>query len=258
MSKKMKPKIKRRNRKEIEDEILDEMISNNHAEKEKKQEILNYNFLPNINLKNEKQKQLMHKIHENSVTFAAGVAGCGKTFIALKAALEILKNQEKYGINKILITKPIIEAGGESIGFLPGDISEKVQPYMHSFESNFNKLIGKFHTKLLFENGIVKVVPLPYMRGETFDNCIVILDEAQNTTVTGLKLFLSRIGEKAKLLVLGDVDQTDLKLKNGEKSGLEDAFDRFKGIKGISFVSFDESDIVRSSILIEIMKKYKK
>ena len=252
-----KAKEKRKVKKEIEDAVFEDILNSNQGEVDKKKEILNFNF-SQITLKNEKQKQLINKVHENQITFSSGPAGCGKTFIALKAALEIVKNNQKYNIHKILITKPIVEAGGESLGFLPGDVSEKTEVYMHSFYSNFNKLIGKVHTKNLVENSIIKSVPLPYMRGETFDNCIVILDEAQNTTVTGLKLFLSRIGENAKLIILGDIDQTDLKFRNGDKSGLEDAFQRFENLKGVAFSTFDENDIVRSSILIELMKKYKK
>ena len=225
-------------------------------------ESLNYNFPSTFSLKNEKQKQLINKIYENQIVFVSGVAGCGKTFIAIKAALEILKQKEKFGLSKILLTKPILEAGNEGnsalqIGALKGFLDEKISVYMHSFYANFHKLIGRFSTQKLTENNIIKASPLPYLRGETFDNSVVILDEGQNTTVSGMKLFLSRTGN-SKIIVLGDCDQTDLKFRKGEKSGLEDALERFQGIKGVDFITFDEDDIVRSQILIDLMKRYKK
>jgi phosphate starvation-inducible PhoH-like protein len=248
-------------KRKIEQDIEEEVKVMYDAEAERKKAALmvalNFSFFPNLKLKNEKQKQLINKIHENEITFISGPAGTGKTFIALKAALEVLKkNKETNPLEHILITKPIVEAG-ESIGFLPGKVDEKIDPYMHSFESNFKKLIGGVSTKALFDNGIIKSVPLAYMRGATFSDAIAILDEAQNTTKTGLKLFISRKGEGSKLIIIGDTDQTDLKMRDGEKNALEDAFERFQGVKGVAFMRFTEDDIVRSTILIELMKRYK-
>lgn len=178
------------------------------------------------------------------------------TFISLKAALECLYQQsDKF--RKILITKPIIEAGGESLGFLPGGIDSKIDPYMHSFESNFKDLIGPAQFKTLMEHQIIKTVPLPYMRGNTFKNSIAILDEAQNTTPKGMKLFISRKGSTSKLIILGDSDQSDLELRKGEISGLQDAFERFKNLSKVAFVEFTEDDIVRDDLLIQVMKRYK-
>lgn len=238
---------------EIQDDIFETKESDNN---QKYNIIKSIKFLPGIKMKNEKQKELIRKIHDNEIIFISGPAGTGKTFIALKAAIEVLINEKNEEINQILITKPIVEAG-ESIGFLPGKVDEKIDPYMHSFESNFKKLIGENSTKAIIESNVVKSVPLAYMRGATFHNAIAILDEAQNTTKTGLKLFLSRKGEGSKLIIIGDIDQTDLKLKTGEENALEDAFRRFKGIKKLAFMEFTEDDIVRSSILIELMKRYK-
>jgi len=248
-------KQKRKNHQEIDEEINimhDDELTRKKAIKER---ALNFSFSPNLKLKNEKQRDLINKIHDNEITFIAGPAGTGKTFIALKAALEVLKKEKT--IDYILITKPIVEAG-ESIGFLPGKVGEKIDPYMHSFESNFKKLIGTASTKALFENEVIKSVPLAYMRGATFQDSIAILDEAQNTTITGLKLFLSRKGEGSKLIVIGDIDQTDLRLRDNDKNALQDAFVRFQGLKGVAFMEFTEDDIVRSTILIELMKRYKK
>jgi len=173
----------------------------------------------------------------------------------MKGALELYRDNK---IDQILITKPIVEAS-ESLGFLPGDVDSKIDPYMHSFYSNVKKLIPESDLKKLMvePDPILKAVPLAYMRGSTFTNSCAILDEAQNTTIIGLKLFLSRIGDNSKLIIMGDVDQTDLKLKNGDKSGLEDAFTRFEGIKNIGFIRFSEEDIVRHTILIDLMKRYK-
>lgn len=251
-------KDKKKYSQEIQEDIFDMQEREREVEANKKAIILkSLKFLPGIKMKNEKQKELIRKIHENEIIFIAGPAGTGKTYIALKGALEvIMNNKSEEDVNQILITKPIVEAG-ESIGFLPGKVDEKIDPYMHSFESNFKKLIGGTVTKALFENDIVKTVPLAYMRGATFHKSIAILDEAQNTTVTGLKLFLSRKGEGSKLIIIGDIDQTDLKLKPNEDNALQDAFQRFQGINKIAFMEFTEDDIVRSSILIELMKRYK-
>jgi len=205
--------------------------------------------------KNEKQKLLLNKIKSNEIIFVSGPAGTGKTMVAIKAALELLKSKN-CPIDKILISKPIVEAA-EEIGFLPGNIEMKIDPYMNSYHQNFNKLIGEGSTKKLMDSGVIKSVPLAYMRGETFTDTIAILDEAQNTTFLGLKLFLTRKDENSKLIIIGDMDQVDLKLKYGEINALEDAFKRFKGISNISFIEFTEEDIVRSTILIEILKRYK-
>jgi phosphate starvation-inducible PhoH-like protein len=252
-----KPTEKKKTAQEIQEEIYEMEQQKYRQEEERKEAILKtIKFQPGIKLKNEKQKELIKKIHENEIIFVSGSAGTGKTFISLKAALECLYQQsEKF--KKILITKPIIEAGGESLGFLPGGIDSKIDPYMHSFESNFKDLIGPVQFKTLMENEIIKTVPLPYMRGNTFKNCIAILDEAQNTTPKGMKLFISRKGGTAKLIVLGDTDQSDLELRKGEISGLQDAFSRFKDIPKVAFIEFTEDDIVRDDLLIHIMKRYK-
>lgn len=213
------------------------------------------NFTQSSELKTESQKKLARKIKENKIIFIQGPAGSGKTFATLRTALEIMKNDEK--INEIILTKPILEAGNENIGFLKGFLEEKISPYMSSFYSNMEKMIGKATVAMLKQREYVKERPLAFMRGDTFDNCICILDEAQNTTVGGLKLFISRLGQNSKMIIMGDTDQLDVKLKTGEKSGLDDAFTRFEGLNGVSFHEFDEDDIVRNSLLIDVMKRYK-
>lgn len=247
---------KSKRRKTVEEDLTwIESDHDNNAEAIKEIVINGLNFLPKTNPKNQKQRDLIKKIHNNKIVFVSGPAGSGKTIMALKASLECLK-KKSFKLKEILITKPVIEAAG-SLGFLPGSKEEKVEPYMHSFYSNLHKLIGKTETHKLLKNNIIKTVPLNYMRGSTFSESIAILDEAQNTTISEMKLFLSRLGEGSKLIVMGDIDQTDLKLKNNEITGLQDAFTRLQGVEGVDFVEFTEDDIVRSSILIEIMKRYK-
>lgn len=213
------------------------------------------NFKEGTELKNDSQKKLAKTIKDNKIIFIHGPAGSGKTFATLRIALEILKNNAT--INEILITKPIIEAGNENIGFLKGVLEEKTAPYMDSFYSTIEKLIGKETTRMLKLKEYVKEKPISYMRGSTFDNSVCIIDEAQNTTKTGLKLIISRLGQNSKMIIMGDTDQVDIKLKEGEKTGLQDAFIRFQGVKGVGFHEFTEDDIVRNSILIDIMKRYK-
>lgn len=210
-----------------------------------------------IKCKTAKQKEMINTIRDNEIIFVRGAAGTGKTFIALKAALELLKKEDNP-FHKILLTKPIIEAQNNKLGFLPGGIDEKIDPYMDSYMTNIKTLVGASQAGILSSGGIVDFNPLPYMRGATFMNSVAILDEAQNVTVGGMKLFISRKHETCKLIVLGDEDQTDLSIRGQERNGLQDAFERFQGLDGVGFVTFSEEDIVRSSILIEIMKRYKK
>ena len=212
-------------------------------------------FNDGTELKNENQKKLEKKIKNNKIIFIKGPAGCGKTFVSIKVALDILKNDED--VSKIILTKPIVEAGNENIGFLKGGLEDKIGPYMSSFYSNIEKLIGKPASEFLKARFYVLEKPISYMRGDTFDNCICILDEAQNLSKNGLKLFISRLGNNSKMIIMGDTDQVDIKIANGQKSGLDDAFVRFEGIPGVSFHEFGDDDIVRNPILIDIMKRYR-
>jgi phosphate starvation-inducible protein PhoH len=214
-------------------------------------------YVSNVVPIGKKQAQCIMVDHDSRLYLTRDFIVTHNTFIALKAALEVLQD-DGNDINKITLTKPIVEAG-ESIGFLPGDADEKTQPYMKSFEDNIKELIGKEATRNMIAAGVIEAMPLSFIRGNTFRRSISILDEAQNTTPMAMKLFLSRIGETSKMVIIGDTDQTDLMLRNNEIHGLEDAFRRFekKGLKGIGFFEFTEDDIVRSKILIELMKCYK-
>ena len=182
------------------------------------------------------------------------------------AALECLKDRNA-NIAQIILTKPIVEITSQrGLGALPGELDEKTSPYYAHFYDNIIKLIGPNYLKTLKDNGFIKEVLSNFMRGMTFGQtssdgkaigAIAIIDESQNFTVHEIKTIISRMGENSKLVIMGDIDQVDLKLQRGEKCGLEDCFDRFQGILGIEFIEFTEDDIVRDPFLIEIMKRYK-
>jgi phosphate starvation-inducible PhoH-like protein len=245
---------KRRNSKfnqEIED--FEEIV------REKK---INLGYKVNLKFKNKKQKEYYTGIKSNRIFFTRGAAGTGKTLIALLAALEMLKEGT---VKKILITKPIVESS-TSMGFLPGDMTTKISQYMVSFYSNIEKIIGKEWTNTIKQEGSVVEVPLNFMRGNTFGGVnldgtpsgyFIIADEMQNATVREMKLLVSRLGEKSTMVIMGDTDQVDLRLRRGEKNGLDDAVDRLSGINGVGSIQFSEEDIVRDPFLIEIMKRYK-
>jgi phosphate starvation-inducible PhoH-like protein len=270
MIKKIKRTSKSRKSKiEIENEILNDIHFNStttpNFNAKKKYQDLTYDL--NIKFKNKKQKDLYTTILENRITFVKGSAGTGKTFIALLAALFALKTQE-YNMKKIIFTKPYVQVvnNGSSTGFLKGTMEEKLQPYFVSFYSNLNKIVGNAWCTILKENNLIEDKLINFMRGETFGEndmhgnpigSIAILDEAQNTSMGEMKTYISRMGENTKLIILGDSDQVDIKLGRNEKNGLDDAFDRFQDIPGISFIEFDEDDIVRDKFLIEVMKRYK-
>lgn len=259
---KKEPKLTNNNKKKLSNDELGEWEFGMNNKQEIN--ISNIKIKNYIKFKNKKQKELYDKIINNRIVFVKGVAGTGKTLITLMAAIECLKNQE-LKINKILLSKPIVEAS-TNMGFLPGTVSEKIFQYFFSFYDNLKKIIGDSQTKFLKQSGIISESPLNFMRGNTFGSLdlegnpigtFCILDEAQNATVKDVKLFISRNGENSKLVIMGDTDQTDLKLRQGEETSLDDAFKRFQGIDGIAFVEFTEDEIVRDPFLIEIMKRYR-
>ena len=230
------------------------------------QRIENFKFKVNCKFKNKKQKEMYSAILNNRITFVRSVAGTGKTFVALMAALEMIKNPD-FNINQIVLTKPIVEiTSNKGLGALPGDLNEKTSVYFSHFYDNLNKLIGEKSIKFLKEAGYLQECVLNYMRGSTFGSYaddgspigkICVFDEAQNCTAKEMKAFISRLGEGTKLVIIGDSDQIDIKLPYGEYCGLDDAIYRLEGISGISLIEFDEDDIVRDPFLIEIMKRYK-
>jgi len=203
----------------------------------------------NIDFRSNNQHHFWKTIDTNDITFCAGPAGCGKTFISVYYALQMLA-QKKF--ESIILTKPLVEAGGEKLGFLPGDVDEKTEPFMMSFYYNMEQIIGKQRLDVLRDTGVIKVIPLAYMRGLTLTNTCVILDEAQNTLPIQIKTFLTRIGQGSKFIVNGDLLQTDIHHENG----LEDSIKRLVGVRGLGMSRFTSEDIVRHPIVADVLSRY--
>jgi len=196
------------------------------------------------------QIKLVHEIDKNDIVFALGPAGTGKTYTAVAVAVKALKNKE---IKRIILTRPAVEAG-ESLGFLPGDLKEKIDPYLRPLYDALDDMIPAEKLKQYLENRTIEVAPLAFMRGRTLDNCFVILDEAQNTTDSQIKMFLTRMGPSAKVIITGDMSQVDLPAK--QTSGLLKATKILAKIKGISMVLLTVEDVVRHRLVKEIIKAY--
>ena len=206
-----------------------------------------------IDFKNHNQSNFYDTIESNTISFCIGPAGCGKTYIATYWALKNLADKNN-NYDGIIVTKPLVEVDGEKMGYLPGDIDEKTEPFMQSVYYNMEQLIGKQRLDVLRAAGIIKVVPLAYMRGLTLQNKIVMLDEAQNSTIAQIKTFLTRIGMGSKYIVSGDLMQSDLKSRG--LNGLEDSIKRFTGRYGCGFTRFTMSDVVRHPIVAELLYRY--
>lgn len=203
-----------------------------------------------IRAKTLNQRKIVQAINKNDILFAIGPAGTGKTYTAVALAVRALKNKE---IKRIILTRPAVEAG-ENLGFLPGDLKEKVDPYLRPLYDALDDMIPPEKLKHYIENRIIEIAPLAFMRGRTLDNCFVILDEAQNATEMQLKMFLTRMGPTAKFIVTGDITQIDLPKK--QDSGLKRAIDILKNIEGISFIYLDGSDVVRHKLVRQIIHAY--
>lgn len=196
------------------------------------------------------QKFFIDDMLNHDLTFAIGPAGTGKTFLAICVAVELLK---KGDIKKIILTRPAVEAG-ENLGFLPGDLKEKVDPYLRPLYDALDEMLSSERTERFIEKGVIEIAPLAYMRGRTLDDAVVILDEAQNATTSQMLMFLTRLGRNSKMIVTGDLTQTDLLKK--QESGLKVSIDRLSHIKGISFVQLNHSDVVRHPLVIQILKAF--
>lgn len=205
-----------------------------------------------IRIKTLGQRQYIMAIRQNDLVFGIGPAGTGKTYLAVVMAVNALKNGQ---VNKIILTRPAVEAG-ESLGFLPGDLKEKVDPYLRPLYDALNDVLGAEHTQRLIERGTIEIAPLAYMRGRTLDDAFVILDEAQNTTHAQMKMFLTRLGFGSKMVITGDTTQIDL--PKGAKSGLIAAEKILLGVNGISFVFLEQSDVVRHPLVGRIIEAYEK
>lgn len=198
------------------------------------------------------QQRLVKLYETNDLLFAVGPAGSGKTYTAIALAVRALRNKE---VKRIILTRPAVEAG-EKLGFLPGDLKDKLDPYLQPLYDALNDMIPAVKLSRYMEEGTVQIAPLAYMRGRTLDNAFVILDEAQNTTVSQIKMFLTRMGRNAKFIVTGDVTQIDLPRKGD--SGLVPVMELLQGIEGIGMVTFDNRDIIRHPLVGHIVRAFDK
>ncbi len=205
-----------------------------------------------ISARTKNQQELVKKVEKRDLVFAVGPAGTGKTYTAVALAVRALKNKE---VKRIILCRPAVEAG-ESLGFLPGDLKEKIDPYLRPLYDALLDMIPYEKYKSYLESGVIEVAPMAFMRGRTLNNCFVILDEAQNATETQLKMFLTRMGPVAKVVVTGDLSQIDLPAR--QRSGLQSAITILKNIDGIGIVRLNENDVVRHPLVKKIIKAYNK
>ncbi|AXQ79121.1 PhoH family protein [Streptococcus chenjunshii] len=216
------------------------------------EEIVKDSYGRPIRVKTLGQKAYVDSVKHHDLIFGIGPAGTGKTFLAVTLAVTALKRGQ---VKRIILTRPAVEAG-ESLGFLPGDLKEKVDPYLRPVYDALYQILGKEQTVRLMERDIIEIAPLAYMRGRTLDDAFVILDEAQNTTVMQMKMFLTRLGFHSKMIINGDISQIDL--PHHAKSGLVDASEKLKNIKGLDFVYLSAKDVVRHPLVAEIIDAYEK
>lgn len=200
----------------------------------------------------ENQQRLVKAFEENDLVFATGPAGTGKTFVAIALAVKALKNKE---IRKIILSRPAVEAG-EKLGFLPGEMKDKLDPYLQPLYDALQDMVPRAKLKEYMENNVIQIAPLAFMRGRTLNDAVIILDEAQNTTTHQIKMFLTRLGMNAKMIITGDVTQIDL--PPTATSGLVQAMQILKGVKGIGKVEFEKKDIVRHKLVQRIVEAYDK
>ncbi|MCH5247030.1 MAG: PhoH family protein [Muribaculaceae bacterium] len=203
-----------------------------------------------ITARNPNQQKLVREFHDNDLTFALGPAGTGKTYIAIALAVRALKNREA---RRIILSRPAVEAG-EKLGFLPGDMKEKIDPYLQPLYDALEDMLPAVKLKEYMETGVIRIAPLAFMRGRTLNDAIIVLDEAQNTTKHQIKMFLTRLGMNAKMIITGDVTQIDL--PRSEQSGLIHALHVLRNVKGIGKVEFTKKDIVRHPLVQRIVEAY--
>ena len=196
------------------------------------------------------QRKILSESQKNDMIFVIGPAGTGKTYTSVAIAVKSLKNKQ---VKRLIFTRPAIEAG-ENLGFLPGDVKEKLDPYMQPIYDALTDMLSVKKVNKYIDEGIIQIAPLAYMRGRTLDNAFVILDEGQNTTEKQMKMFLTRMGISAKFIITGDISQIDLLKSN--KSGLVQAQKKLKSIKDISFIQLDDKDVIRHKLVKQIIKAY--
>ena len=220
------------------------------AEKTQQQNIFIKTPLKKISAKTPNQNDYLHQIIKNDIIFGVGPAGTGKTYLAVACAVQALVNED---VDRILLVRPVVEAG-ENLGFLPGDIGQKIDPYLRPLYDALYEFVGAEKVERMLENKIVELAPLAYMRGRTLSNAFVILDEAQNATENQMKMFLTRIGYGTKAIITGDMSQVDL--PKGTQTGLRQAVNILENLKGISICKLTGNDIVRHPLVQRIIERY--
>ena len=205
-----------------------------------------------VKAKTVNQQKLVQQVRDNDLVFALGPAGTGKTYISVALAIRALKNKQ---VRKIIITRPAVEAG-ENLGFLPGDLKEKIDPYLRPIYDALNDMIPYEKLGYYMEREVIEIAPLAYMRGRTLNNAFILLDEGQNTTPMQMKMFLTRMGPESKMIVTGDISQIDLPVR--QSSGLKEAVRILRDVKGIGFVELNEKDVVRHRLVRDIVDAYGK
>jgi phosphate starvation-inducible PhoH-like protein len=235
-----------------EEEIL-QILKGEKTNKEGVEGIIVYSVTGRpITARSINQQELVKAYQENDMIFAVGPAGSGKTYTSIALAVRALKNKE---VRKIILSRPAVEAG-EKLGFLPGDMKEKIDPYLQPLYDALEDMIPTQKLREMMDQNIIQIAPLAFMRGRTLSDAVVILDEAQNTTNAQIKMFLTRMGTNTKMIITGDMTQIDL--PRGVRSGLREASQILKGIKGISFIEMNEKDIVRHKLVTRIVNAYNK
>ena len=237
----------------LKEEVILDIIKGNTPQVEKTGDVIVYSVTGKaITPRSDNQLKLVKEYEKNDMVFAIGPAGSGKTYTAIALAVRALKNKE---IKKIILSRPAVEAG-EKLGFLPGDMKEKIDPYLQPLYDALQDMIPSAKLKEYMELNIIQIAPLAFMRGRTLNDAVVILDEAQNTTSAQIKMFLTRMGMNTKMIVTGDMTQIDL--PHSQTSGLVQALKILKGVKGISFVELNKKDIVRHKLVTKIVEAYEK
>ena len=237
----------------LTEEVILDIVKGKTPERPRQDDVIIYgiNGKP-ISPRNTNQALLVKSFNENDLTFALGPAGTGKTYIAIALAVRALKNKE---VRKIILSRPAVEAG-EKLGFLPGDMKDKIDPYLQPLYDALEDMIPALKLKEYMEGGAIQIAPLAFMRGRTLNDAVIVLDEAQNTTVHQIKMFLTRLGMNAKMIITGDATQIDL--PRTVQSGLIQALHVLKGVPGIGRVEFGKKDIVRHSLVQRIVEAYER
>ena len=213
----------------------------------------NYNSLKQVISRNEHQQAYLEAIENNTVTISCGPAGSGKTYLAVYEAACHHWSKKDTGVERIIITRPAIEAGGEKLGFLPGQLEDKMDPYMRPIYDSLYDIIGIDETKQKLERGYIEIAPVAFMRGRTFNDAFIIVDEAQNATIEQLKMVMTRVGENCKIVLNGDASQSDL-----HSSGLPILMKILKDVDDIALINFGKEDIVRSQVVISVVDAFER